>query len=96
MFAKTLGAGIFGLNGVLITVEVDISNGIPTLEIVGLPDAAVRESKERVKAAIRNSGFEFPCRRITVNLAPADVKKDGSGLDLPIAIGILAAAGQLA
>ncbi len=95
MFAKTLGAGIFGLNGVLITVEVDISNGIPTLEIVGLPDAAVRESKERVKAAIRNSGFEFPCRRITVNLAPADVKKDGSGLDLPIAIGILAAAGQL-
>ena len=95
MFAKTLGAGIFGLNGVLITVEVDISNGIPTLEIVGLPDAAVRESKERVKAAIRNSGFEFPCRRITVNLAPADVKKDGSGLDLPIAIGILAAAGHL-
>ena len=95
MFAKTIGAGIFGLNGVLITVEVDISNGIPALEIVGLPDAAVRESKERVKAAIRNSGFEFPCRRITVNLAPADVKKDGSGLDLPIAIGILAAAEQL-
>ena len=95
MFAKTLGAGIFGLNGVLITVEVDISNGIPALEIVGLPDTAVRESKERVKAAIRNSGFEFPCRRITVNLAPADVKKDGSGLDLAIAVGILSAAGML-
>lgn len=79
----------------MIIVEVDISNGIPALELVGLPDAAVRESKERVKAAIRNTGFEFPCRRITVNLAPADVKKDGSGLDLPIAVGILAAAGFL-
>ena len=95
MFAKTTGAGILGLNGVKITVEVDIANGIPALEIVGLPDAAVRESKERVKAAIRNTGFEFPCRRITVNLAPADVKKDGSGLDLPIAVGILAATGYL-
>lgn len=95
MFAKTIGAGVFGLNGVLLTVEVDISNGIPALDIVGLPDTAVRESKERVKAAIRNSGYEFPCRRITVNLAPADLKKDGSGLDLPIALGILAAAGQV-
>ena len=95
MFAKTVGAGILGLNGVMISVEVDISNGIPALDIVGLPDAAVRESKERVKAAIRNSGFEFPCRRITVNLAPADVKKDGSGFDLPIAVGILAASGYL-
>ena len=95
MFAKTFGAGIFGLNGVLLTVEVDISNGIPGLDIVGLPDTAVRESKERVRAAIRNAGFEFPCRRITVNLAPADLKKDGSGLDLPIALGILAATEQL-
>ena len=95
MFARMTGVGIFGLNGVMITVEVDISNGIPALDIVGLPDTAVRESKERVKAAIRNTGFEFPCRRITVNLAPADVKKDGSGLDLPIAVGILAAAGYL-
>ncbi len=95
MFAKTIGAGIFGLNGVMITVEVDIANGIPGLDIVGLPDTAVRESKERVKAAIRNAGFDFPCRRITVNLAPADLKKDGSGLDLPIAIGILAASEQL-
>lgn len=95
MFAKSLGSGILGLNGVLVSVEVDISNGIPGLEIVGLPDLAVRESKERVRAAIRNAGFEFPCRRITVNLAPADLKKDGSGLDLPIAVGILAANGQL-
>jgi magnesium chelatase family protein len=95
MFAKTLGAGILGLNGVLFSIEVDISNGIPGMEIVGLPDTAVRESKERVRAAIRNAGYEGPCRRITVNLAPADQKKDGSGLDLPIAIGILAASEQL-
>ena len=95
MFAKVFGAGIFGLNGTLIDVEVDIANGIPALEIVGLPDAAVREAKERVKAAIRNAGFEFPCRRITVNLAPADLRKDGSALDLPIALGILSATGQL-
>lgn len=96
MFAKTIGAGILGLNGVLFNIEVDISNGIPGMEIVGLPDTAVRESKERVRAAIRNAGYEVPCRRITVNLAPADQKKDGSGLDLPIAIGILAASEQLA
>ena len=75
MFSKTIGAGVFGLNGVLLTVEVDIANGIPALDIVGLPDASVRESKERVKAAIRNSGYDFPCQRITVNLAPADLKK---------------------
>lgn len=84
-----------GINGALITVEVDIANGIPGLDIVGLPDTAVKESRERVKAAIKNAGYEFPMRRITVNLAPADMKKDGSGLDLPIAIGILAASGQI-
>lgn len=95
MFAQVFGSTILGLNGMLITVEVDISNGIPGLDIVGLPDASVRESRERVKAAINNSGFEFPTRRITVNLAPADIKKDSSGLDLPIAIGILAASGQI-
>lgn len=95
MFARIIGAGVFGLSGVMLTIEVDIANGIPGLDIVGLPDTAVRESKERVKAAIRNAGYEFPCRRITVNLAPADLKKDGSGLDLPIAVGILAAAGLL-
>lgn len=95
MFAQVFGSTILGLNGMLITVEVDIANGIPGLDIVGLPDASVRESRERVKAAITNSGFEFPTRRITVNLAPADIKKDSSGLDLPIAIGILAASGQI-
>lgn len=95
MFAQTLGATTFGLNGILISVEVDIANGIPGLDIVGLPDTAVRESRERVRAAIKNAGLEFPSRRITINLAPADLKKDSSGLDLPIAIGILAASGQI-
>lgn len=95
MFAQTFGSTTLGLNGIRITVEVDITNGIPAFDIVGLPDASVRESRERVRAAIKNSGFEFPARRITVNLAPADIKKDSSGLDLPIAIGILAASGQV-
>lgn len=95
MFSQTFGSTTLGLSGILITVEVDISNGLPALDIVGLPDTAVRESKERVRAAIKNSGFEFPSRRITINLAPADLKKDSSGLDLPIAIGILAASGQI-
>ncbi|GBG54895.1 Fis family transcriptional regulator [Sporomusaceae bacterium FL31] len=95
MFAQTYGSTTLGLNGVLIHVEVDITNGIPTFDIVGLPDTAVRESRERVRAAIKNSGFEFPTRRITINLAPADIKKDSSGLDLPIAVGILSASGQI-
>ncbi len=95
MFAQTLGSTTVGLNGVLITVEVDISNGLPSFDIVGLPDTAVKESRERVRAAIKNSGFEFPSKRITVNLAPADLKKDSSGLDLPIAVGIMAASGQI-
>jgi len=95
VFAQTFGSTTLGLNGVRITVEVDITNGIPAFDIVGLPDASVRESRERVRAAIKNSGFEFPARRITVNLAPADIKKDSSGLDLPIAVGILAASGQV-
>lgn len=79
----------------VIQVEVDIGNGLPAFDIVGLPDTAVRESKERVRAAIKNAGLEFPARRITVNLAPAELKKDSAGLDLPIALAILAASGQL-
>jgi magnesium chelatase family protein len=94
-FAQVYGAATLGINGCLITVEVDIANGLPGLDIVGLPDAAVKESKERVRAAIKNAGLEFPVRRVTVNLAPADMRKDGSGLDLPIALGILAASGQV-
>lgn len=95
MFAKIYGATTLGLNGILITVEVDIANGLPAFDIVGLPETAVKESRERVRAAIKNAGYEFPAKRITVNLAPADLRKDGSGLDLPIALGILAASGYV-
>jgi len=84
-----------GMHAPLVTVEVHLSNGLPAFNIVGLPDAAVRESKERVRSAILNSGFDFPQRRITINLAPADLPKDGGRFDLPIAIGILAAAEQI-
>src|SRR5690554_7758735 len=84
-----------GIEAPRITVEVHLANGLPALTIVGLPEAAVRESKERVRSAIQTSGFEFPQRRITVNLAPADLPKEGSGLDLAIALGILIASGQL-
>ena len=95
MFAQVYGAVTFGLNGHMITVEVDINAHVPSFDIVGLPTASVKESKERVRAAIKNSGYRFPVYKITVNLAPADLKKEGSGLDLPIAVGILAASGQL-
>lgn len=95
MYAKTYGMVIVGLEGIAVQVEVDIARGLPCFEIVGLPTAAVREAKERVRAAIRNGGYEFPLQRIVVNLAPADVKKDGSGLDLAIAMGIILASGQL-
>lgn len=93
MFARTFGSTTVGVDGVLIHVEVDMANGLPSFEIVGLPDTAVKESRERVRAAIKNSGFDFPPRKTTINLAPADIKKDSSGLDLPIAVGILAASG---
>ena len=86
------------LNGITthtVTVEVHLSNGLPSLSIVGLPEAAVRESKDRVRAAIINSNFEFPQRRITINLAPADLPKDGGRYDLPIALGVLAASSQI-
>jgi len=91
MLAKIQSCTPIGVSGLLIDVEVDVSLGLPTFATVGLPDNAVRENKDRVKAAIRNCGYEFPNRRITVNLAPADVKKEGAGFDLPTAIGILAA-----
>ncbi len=89
MFAQILGETTCGIDGVQILVEVDVSNGLPNFDLVGLPAMAVRESKERVKAALRNSRYPFPMTRITVNLAPADLRKEGSGLDLPIAIGLL-------
>ena len=95
MLAKAEGCALVGLAGEIVTVEVDIAAGLPAFMIVGLPDAAVSEAKERVRAAIRNAGAEFPQRRITVNLASADLRKEGSGYDLPIALGILAASGQI-
>lgn len=95
MFAEVLGTTTYGLNGHVITVEVDINKAVPTFDIVGLPAASVKESKERVQSAIRNSGYRFPVDKVTVNLAPADLKKEGSGLDLPIAIGLLAAGGDI-
>ena len=89
MLAKVMGYALNGLEGFPVDVEVDVHNGLPVFEIVGLPDTAVKESKERVRSAIKNSGRTFPVTRITVNLAPADMKKEGAYLDLPIAIGIL-------
>jgi magnesium chelatase family protein len=91
MLAKVLSAGLVGLDAHLIEVEVDIGGGLPQFSVVGLPDATVRESRDRVRSALRNTGFSFPIKKITVNLAPADVKKEGSGLDLAIAVGILVA-----
>ncbi len=96
MLAKILSGAVVGLEAVVVTVEVDIaSQGLPSFTIVGLPDKAVEESRERVRAAIKNSGAEFPAKRITVNLAPADLPKIGPAYDLPIALGILIASGQL-
>lgn len=95
MYTKLFSAAVFGVDGYVVEVEVDIANGLPQFDIVGLPDSAVREARERVRAAIRNSGFQFPLQRITVNLAPADMKKEGSAFDLAIALGILWADGQL-
>lgn len=95
MAVKIISATHRGLDGVLINVEVDITRGIPSFNIVGLPDTSIKESKERVRLAIVNSGYEFPLGRITINLAPADVKKIGSLLDLPIALGILMASKQI-
>ncbi|MGI6678519.1 MAG: YifB family Mg chelatase-like AAA ATPase [Dehalobacterium sp.] len=95
MFAIINSCCVYGMFGHLIRVEVDVSNGLPGFDIVGLPDASVKESKERVRTALKNSGFDFPMKRITVNLAPADIKKEGSLFDLPIALGILAATEQI-
>ena len=93
MFAKSYGAATLGVDGLIIDVEVDAGYGLPAFDIVGLPDTAVRESKERVRTAIKNSGLKLQQEKITVNLAPADIRKDSPGLDLPIAVGLLAAHG---
>lgn len=95
MLANVCTGAIKGIEGFAVSVEVDIAPGMPTLAVVGLPDVEVRESKERVVAAVRNSGFDFPTKRITVNLSPAELRKSGTQFDLPIALGILAASEQL-
>ncbi|MDH5348923.1 MAG: ATP-dependent protease, partial [Nitrospira sp.] len=91
MLAKVRSAALVGLDAHLVDVEVDISGGLPQFSVVGLPDATVKESRDRVRSALKNTGFHFPAKRITVNLAPAGLKKEGSGLDLAIAVAILAA-----
>ncbi len=95
MLATLCSAAVFGVDAYPVQIEVDVSFGLPHFTMVGLPDATVRESRDRVRSAIRNSGFEFPPHRITVNLAPADVRKAGSSFDLPIALGLLATSGPL-
>ena len=93
MLAKVLSGALLGIDAYPVEVEVDIAQGLPQFATVGLPEGAVKESKDRVKSAIKNSGYEFPTRRITINLAPADIRKDGAAFDLPMAIGLLAATG---
>jgi magnesium chelatase family protein len=93
LLSRVLSSAVLGVDAYTVEVEVDIRQGLPTFATVGLPEAAVKESKDRVKSAINNSGYRFPDDRITVNLAPADIKKEGTGFDLPIALGILAATG---
>lgn len=95
MLAIVKSTALHGLDGQVVQVEVDVSNGLPCFDLVGLPDPAVREARDRVRAAMKNSGFEYPLGRITVNLAPADLRKEGPLYDLPIAAGILAATGQI-
>ncbi|MBR7075276.1 MAG: YifB family Mg chelatase-like AAA ATPase [Oscillospiraceae bacterium] len=96
MFSTINSLGVSGIGGYLVSVEVYITNGLPHFEVVGLPDAAVKEARERVHAAVKNTGFRFPVSRLTVNLAPADKKKTGTVYDLPILVGILAASGDIA
>ena len=95
MLAQVYSACLHGIEAALVSVEVDVAHGLPSFTTVGLPDAAVRESRDRVRAALKNGGFTFPVERITVNLAPADLKKEGASFDLPIALGILAATGAV-
>src|SRR5437773_6612080 len=95
MLATVLSSSVYGIDALLVEVEVDISSGMPRMDVVGLPEGAVKESKDRVRSALKNSGYEFPQRKITINLAPADIKKEGSAYDLPIGLGILAATGLL-
>jgi len=95
MLSKTYSFGLLGLDAYPVEIEIDVASGLPAINLVGLADAAIKESKERVRSAIKNSGFKWPAQRITVNLAPSDIRKEGSCFDLAIALGILAATGQI-
>lgn len=95
MISKAYSFGLLGLEAYPVEIEIDVAHGLPTINLVGLADAAIKESKERVRSAIKNSGFQWPAQRITVNLAPSDIKKEGACFDLAIALGILAATGQM-
>jgi predicted ATPase with chaperone activity len=95
MLAKVLAGAPLGIDAYPVEVEVDIAQGLPQFATVGLPEGAVKESKDRIKSAIKNSGYDFPTRRITINLAPADIRKDGTAFDLPMAIGLLTATGLI-
>src|SRR4030066_986265 len=93
MLARVKSGALLGVDAYIVEVEVDLAPGLPAFTTVGLPETAVKESKDRVRAAVKNSGFKFPGNRITINLAPADIRKEGTGFDLPVAVGILAAQG---
>ena len=95
MLARVYSCAVIGLDGVVVEVEVDYTSGFPGMTIVGLPDAAIQESRERVQAAVRNAGVPFPRKRLVVNLAPASVRKEGPAYDLPIALGVLIYTGML-
>jgi len=95
MIATVESSSVLGIDALAVEIEVDVSQGLPSFHIVGLPDAACRESQDRVRSAIKNSGYKFPVRKITINMAPANVRKQGSGFDLAIAIGILVASEQI-
>jgi len=95
MLARVFSCAVIGLDGVIVEVEVDTGGGLPKMVIVGLPDAAVQESRERVQSAVKNAGFYYPRKKLTVNLAPASVRKEGPAYDLPIAVGVLIATSQL-
>ena len=95
MLAKVKSGALLGVDAYIVEVEVDLGAGLPTFTTVGLPETAVKESKDRVRAAVKNSGYKFPLGRVTINLAPADIRKEGTGFDLPVAVGIIAAQGLL-
>src|SRR5688572_28192802 len=95
MLSRVFSCAVIGLEGVIVEVEVDYSNGLPAVIIVGLPDAAVQESRERVQTAVKNAGLHFPRHRIVVNLSPASIRKEGPAYDLPIALGVIMLAGFL-